>query len=216
MHDYSLLHNSTHDLEGLLRRVMDVARFHPPRWEGRAHTEAVLRELAAMAPPRPMLFIQELISVVTNPIILGLCLPRQADRICAFLLGCSRRVDGLGDVVGASLMDLTHEAGSPKASASGALQRAVDGSVCAVNTDTEKIKQSLLTFCLNYPAFEPPPPALDLIKVSDWDIDGECIVICQGHREAYFLNLHAEVYFKNYPQLDTNSHWALHGSRARA
>lgn len=160
-----------HDPEGCLTQVTAMVRYRPRHWAGRAHKAAVYAEVVAMVPPRPLLFLQELLSVATNPLLLGVLLPSQAERIVAHLAQCSERAGGLGDVMDASRMDLGRSgseggrlADSHTSKATGHASDARARPSSSSFTERGRVERSLLSFCITYPTWDPGPEGKSFLR----------------------------------------------------
>lgn len=84
--------------EVLLRQVVEHTHYFPPEWHGQLHTEKVRAHFCQLFDYKVSLFVQELVSVVLTPVILGLSLPASAEQIVDFFREFSVHVDGLGYV----------------------------------------------------------------------------------------------------------------------
>ncbi|KAI8342329.1 autophagy protein Apg9-domain-containing protein [Chlamydoabsidia padenii] len=84
--------------EVLLRQVVEHTHYFPSEWHGQLHTDEVRAHFCQLFDYKVSLFLQELVSVVFTPVILGLSLPSSAEQIVDFFREFSVHVDGLGYV----------------------------------------------------------------------------------------------------------------------
>ncbi|ORZ16327.1 autophagy protein Apg9-domain-containing protein [Absidia repens] len=84
--------------EILLRQVVEHTHYFPSEWHGQLHTDEVRAQFCQLFDYKVSLFLQELISVIFTPVILGFSLPSSAEQIVDFFREFSVHVDGLGYV----------------------------------------------------------------------------------------------------------------------
>lgn len=93
------------DAEMLMKAVIEETHYLPAEWRGKLHSSQVHREFSKMFPLKLMIFLQELFSVITTPLVLWFTLPRCAPAIIDFFREFTIHVDGLGHVCSFAVFD---------------------------------------------------------------------------------------------------------------
>ncbi|KAG8875846.1 autophagy protein atg9 [Serendipita sp. 405] len=94
-----------YDPEILMKEVIRHTHFMPDPWKGELHSEKVHQEFSKLFTMKVMIFVQELLSVVLNPLILTLALPKCAPEIIDFFREFTIHVDTLGYVCSFAVFD---------------------------------------------------------------------------------------------------------------
>ncbi|GAA5843555.1 hypothetical protein JCM3766R1_002410 [Sporobolomyces carnicolor] len=82
----------------LMKDIVELSRYCPKEWEGNLHAYSVHQSFAPLFPPKPILFLQELASVLLTPLILIFTLPKCAPNVIDFFREFTVEVEGLGRV----------------------------------------------------------------------------------------------------------------------
>ncbi|GAA5820469.1 hypothetical protein JCM10212_000717 [Sporobolomyces blumeae] len=98
----------------LMKEIVELARYCPEEWEGRLHAYSVHQSFSPLFPPKPLLFLQEILSVLVTPLILLFTLPDCAEGIVDFFREFTIEVEGLGRVCSFAVFDFKND-GAKKA-----------------------------------------------------------------------------------------------------
>ena len=93
------------DPEELMKAVIEETHYLPAEWRGKLHSAQVHREFGKLFPLKITTFFQELLSVITTPLVLWFTLPRCAPSIIDFFREFTIYVDGLGHVCSFAVFD---------------------------------------------------------------------------------------------------------------
>ncbi|KNE59788.1 hypothetical protein AMAG_05249 [Allomyces macrogynus ATCC 38327] len=89
---------AAYDPERRLHEVVAHTHYCPPRWSAKPYAESVRAEVAGLFPPRPALYVNELVGLFVAPLVLGWTLPMRARQVVDFLFDHTVYVPGLGYV----------------------------------------------------------------------------------------------------------------------
>ncbi|KAJ3372258.1 autophagy protein atg9 [Allomyces arbusculus] len=89
---------AAYDPERRLHEVVAHTHYCPPRWAAKPYAESVRAEVAGLFPPRPALYVNELVGLFVAPLVLGWTLPMRARQVVDFLFDHTVYVPGLGYV----------------------------------------------------------------------------------------------------------------------
>ncbi|GLC35368.1 hypothetical protein PLESTB_000572200 [Pleodorina starrii] len=136
-----------YDPERALADVVSYTHYLPRHWRGRAHTAEVQSAFLSLFRLKVGLFLEELASLVTTPLLLACSLPACADSIVEFVSTFTSHVDGVGDVCSLATFDLGRHGNSKYGSPVQADK--------AFRSRQGKLEKSFLTFVATYPTWEP-------------------------------------------------------------
>ncbi|GAO13916.1 hypothetical protein UVI_02003690 [Ustilaginoidea virens] len=91
--------------EYALRNVIDYTHYMPDHWQGRLHSFEVKQEFAELYKMRVVIFLEEVLGIITTPLLLFFSLPKCADQIVDFFREFTVHVDGLGYVCSFAVFD---------------------------------------------------------------------------------------------------------------
>ncbi|GLI70528.1 hypothetical protein VaNZ11_015443 [Volvox africanus] len=136
-----------YDPERALADVVSFTHYLPQRWRSRAHTAEVQGAFLSLFRLKVVLFLEELASLVTTPLVLACSLPACAESIVEFVSTFTAHVDGVGDVCSMAMFDLARHGDTNY----GAPVQAEE----AFRSCQGKLEKSFLTFVATYPTWEP-------------------------------------------------------------
>ncbi|GAA6024204.1 hypothetical protein JCM11491_001284 [Sporobolomyces phaffii] len=151
----------------IMKEIVDLSRYCPEEWEDRLHAYSVHQSFAPLFPPKPLLFLQELSSVLLTPLILLFTLPKCAGDIVDFFREFTIEVEGLGRV-----FDLKGD-GARRPSTVGAVpsnvaddrrnrQTSAPSVTARLRHMENKMEKSLLNFAVSNPDWQPRDEAQSL------------------------------------------------------
>ncbi|KAM0667847.1 hypothetical protein ACQRIU_003712 [Beauveria bassiana] len=82
--------------EYALRNVIEYTHYMPDHWEGRLHSFEVKKEFAELYKMKVVIFLEEVMGIITTPMLLLFALPKCSDQIVDFFREFTIHVDGLG------------------------------------------------------------------------------------------------------------------------
>lgn len=82
--------------EYAIRNVAEYTHYMPEHWEGRLHSFEVKQEFSELFKMRVVIFLEEVIGIVTTSLLLLITLPKCSDQIVDFFREFTIHVDGLG------------------------------------------------------------------------------------------------------------------------
>ena len=97
--------NLVFDPEYALTAVVNYTHYLPSQWRGRLHSDEVRREFVQLYQLKVVLFLEELLSIISTPFILWFSLPKCSDRIVDFFREFTVHVDGVGYVCSFAVFD---------------------------------------------------------------------------------------------------------------
>lgn len=159
--------------ETMLREVIQHTHYLPPDWKGRFHSAEVHREFGQLYTLKILIFVQEVLSVVTTPFVLWLSLPGCAPDVIDFFRKYTIHVDGVGHVCSFAVFDFARQ---PTASTMGGA--AARGMRSGSNERPQqrkmrngmregKMEQSILGFKANHPDWDPVQASVADVNAHD-------------------------------------------------
>lgn len=97
--------DSVFDPGYVMENVINWTHYKPPHWEGRLDSEDVQREFATLFKTKVMLFLTEMLCIITTPYIIFFNLPKCSDQIIDFFREFTIHVDGVGYVCSFAVFD---------------------------------------------------------------------------------------------------------------
>lgn len=91
--------------EYALRNVIEYTHYMPEHWEDRLHSFEVKKEFAELYKMKVVIFLEEVMGIITTPMLLLFALPRCSDQIVDFFREFTVHVDGLGYVCSFAVFD---------------------------------------------------------------------------------------------------------------
>ena len=89
---------SVFDPEYAMRNVIDYTHYVPDHWEGRLHSFDVMQEFSELYKVKFVIFLEEVLGIITTPFLLLFTLPACSDQVIDFFREFTVHVDGLGYV----------------------------------------------------------------------------------------------------------------------
>lgn len=90
--------NSVFDPEYAMRNVIQYTRYEPDHWKDRLHGFDIKQEFSELYKVKVAIFVEEILSILTTPLVLFSSLPNCSDQIIDFFREFTVHVDGLGYV----------------------------------------------------------------------------------------------------------------------
>lgn len=97
--------NLVFDPEFALRNVVQYTHYQPDLWEGRLHSDEVRKEFAVFYQMKAIIFLEEILSIISTPFLLWYSLPKCSEQIIDFFREFTIHVDGLGYVCSFAVFD---------------------------------------------------------------------------------------------------------------
>jgi autophagy-related protein 9 len=138
--------NTVFNPEFALRNVIEYTHYQPDHWQDRFHSFEVKVEFSELYKVKLMIFLEEILSILTTPFVLFLSLPRSSDYIIDFFREFTIHVDGLGYVCSFAEFDFKKGIAATKKSDGGAADVRDD----YYSTKHGKMEASLFNFMGNY------------------------------------------------------------------
>lgn len=91
--------------EYALRNVIEYTHYMPDHWHGRLHSFEVKQEFSELYKMKVVIFLEEVMGIITTPMLLFFALPKCADQIVDFFREFTIHVDGLGYVCSFAVFD---------------------------------------------------------------------------------------------------------------
>ncbi|KAF4997055.1 hypothetical protein FDECE_12208 [Fusarium decemcellulare] len=91
--------------EYALRNVIEYTRYMPDHWQGRLHSFEVKQEFSELYKMKVVIFLEEVMGIITTPMLLLFSLPKCSDQIVDFFREFTIHVDGLGYVCSFAVFD---------------------------------------------------------------------------------------------------------------
>ncbi|KAK1251375.1 hypothetical protein MKX07_006854 [Trichoderma sp. CBMAI-0711] len=91
--------------EYALRNVIEYTHYMPDHWQGRLHSFEVKQEFSELYKMKVVIFLEEVLGIITTPLLLLLSLPKCSDQIVDFFREFTVHVDGLGYVCSFAVFD---------------------------------------------------------------------------------------------------------------
>ncbi|KAK0764596.1 hypothetical protein N5P37_002062 [Trichoderma harzianum] len=103
------------DPEYALRNVVEYTHYMPDHWQGRLHSFEVKQEFSELYKMKVVIFLEEILGIITTPLLLLLSLPKCSDQIVDFFREFTVHVDGMGYVCSFAEFDFKRGPGQPVA-----------------------------------------------------------------------------------------------------
>ncbi|KAF5019020.1 hypothetical protein F66182_8994 [Fusarium sp. NRRL 66182] len=91
--------------EYALRNVIEYTHYMPDHWQNRLHSFEVKQEFAELYKMKVVIFVEEMMGIITTPMLLLFSLPTCSDQIVDFFREFTIHVDGLGYVCSFAVFD---------------------------------------------------------------------------------------------------------------
>ncbi|KAK0714296.1 autophagy protein Apg9-domain-containing protein [Apiosordaria backusii] len=86
------------DPEYAMRSVIEWTHYEPDHWKDRLHSYDIKLEFAELYKPKVVIFLEEILGILTTPFVLFYSLPKCSDQIIDFFREFTLHIDGLGYV----------------------------------------------------------------------------------------------------------------------
>lgn len=111
--------NTVFDPEYAMRNVIEYTHYQPDHWQDRLHSYDIKMEFSTLYKMRIIIFLEEILSILTVPFVLFSSLPKSSDNIIDFFREFTIHIDGLGYVCSFAEFDFKKAKGSSKPRDSG-------------------------------------------------------------------------------------------------
>ncbi|OAA49525.1 Autophagy-related protein 9 [Metarhizium rileyi] len=91
--------------EYALRNVIEYTHYMPDHWQGRLHSFEVKQEFSDLYKMKVVIFLEEILGIITTPMLLFFSLPKCAEQVVDFFREFTIHVDGLGYVCSFAVFD---------------------------------------------------------------------------------------------------------------
>jgi autophagy-related protein 9 len=91
--------------EYALRNVIEYTHYMPDHWQSKLHSFEVKQEFAELYKMKLVIFLEEMMGIITTPMLLLFSLPKCSDQIVDFFREFTIHVDGLGYVCSFAVFD---------------------------------------------------------------------------------------------------------------
>mmetsp|Transcript_9788 Transcript_9788/g.16809 ORF Transcript_9788/g.16809 Transcript_9788/m.16809 type:complete len:717 (+) Transcript_9788:381-2531(+) len=98
--------------EVAMKEVVKHTHYFPRKWRNRCHHMDVQSDFEQLYQYKVVIFLEEMLSIFSTPIILWFSLPNSARAILDFVRDFSVRVEGVGDVCSLSMFDFENHGNS--------------------------------------------------------------------------------------------------------
>ncbi|KAJ4291510.1 autophagy protein atg9 [Collariella sp. IMI 366227] len=109
--------NSVFDPEFAMRNVIQYTHYEPDHWRDRLHSFNIKQEFSELYKIKIVIFLEEILSILTTPFVLFSSLPKCSDQIIDFFREFTIHVDGLGYVCSFAEFDFRKGIGHGKKAA---------------------------------------------------------------------------------------------------
>ncbi|KAK1826858.1 autophagy protein Apg9-domain-containing protein [Podospora conica] len=106
--------NTVFDPEYALRNVIEYTHYQPDHWQDRLHSYDIKMEFSMLYKMRIIIFLEELLSILTVPFVCFSSLPKSSDQIIDFFREFTIHIDGLGYVCSFAEFDFKKAVGTSK------------------------------------------------------------------------------------------------------
>jgi autophagy-related protein 9 len=174
--------NQVFDPEFTMTEVIHFTHYEPNSWKNRLHSDEVRKDFIQLYQVKPLIFLQELLSIITTPFILCFSLPGCSERIIDFVREFTIHVDGLGHICSYAMFDFERDQKRTKQAQQKTNDKAEDLREDFYAAKDNKMMTSYYNFMNNYatnphqrPSPTPgqgqfhPPPAFPGIMSSHFD-----------------------------------------------
>lgn len=111
--------NQVFDPEYAIRNVIEYTHYQPDHWQDRLHSYDIKKEFLELYKLKLIIFLEEILSIVTVPFVLFFSLPKSSDQIIDFFREFTIHIDGLGYVCSFGEFDFKRGLGHSKKPAAG-------------------------------------------------------------------------------------------------
>ncbi|KND93043.1 Autophagy-like protein 9 [Tolypocladium ophioglossoides CBS 100239] len=98
--------------EYALRNVIEYTHYAPDHWQGRLHSFEVKQEFSELYKMKVVIFLEEVMGIITTPMLLLFSLPRCSEQVVDFFREFTIHVDGLGYVCSFAVFDFKKGVGN--------------------------------------------------------------------------------------------------------
>jgi autophagy-related protein 9 len=98
--------------EYALRNVIEYTHYMPSHWQSRLHSFEVKQEFSELYKMKVVIFLEEIMGIITTPLLLLFSLPKCSDQIVDFFREFTIHVDGLGYVCSFAVFDFKKGVGN--------------------------------------------------------------------------------------------------------
>ncbi|PHH74732.1 hypothetical protein CDD80_2876 [Ophiocordyceps camponoti-rufipedis] len=98
--------------EYALRSVIEYTHYMPDHWQGRLHSFEVKQEFSELYKMKVIIFLEEIMGIITTPLLLLFSLPNCSEQIVDFFREFTVHVDGLGYVCSFAVFDFKKDGGA--------------------------------------------------------------------------------------------------------
>lgn len=98
--------------EYALRNVIEYTHYMPDHWRGRLHSFEVKQEFSELYKMKVVIFLEEVMGIITTPMLLLFSLPKCSEQIVDFFREFTIHVDGLGYVCSFAVFDFRRGVGN--------------------------------------------------------------------------------------------------------
>ncbi|RDA93397.1 hypothetical protein CP533_2004 [Ophiocordyceps camponoti-saundersi (nom. inval.)] len=98
--------------EYALRNVIEYTHYMPDHWQNRLHSFEVKREFSELYKMKVVIFLEEIMGIITTPLLLLFSLPDCSEQIVDFFREFTIHVDGLGYVCSFAVFDFKKGGGA--------------------------------------------------------------------------------------------------------
>lgn len=98
--------------EYAMRSVAEYTHYMPDHWQGRLHSFEVKQEFSELYKMKVVIFLEEVMGIITTSLLLLLTLPKCSDQIVDFFREFTIHVDGLGYVCSFAVFDFKKGVGN--------------------------------------------------------------------------------------------------------
>lgn len=100
--------------EYALRNVIEYTHYKPDHWDGRLHSFEVKQEFSELYKMKVVIFLEEVMGIITTPMLLLFSLPKCSEQIVDFFREFTIHVDGLGYVCSFAVFDFQKGVGNSR------------------------------------------------------------------------------------------------------
>jgi len=106
--------NTVFDPEYALRNVIEYTHYQPDHWQDRLHSFDIKVEFSGLYKMKIVIFLEEILSILTVPFVLFASLPKSSNQIIDFFREFTIHIDGLGYVCSFAEFDFKKGVGNSK------------------------------------------------------------------------------------------------------
>ncbi|SPQ98270.1 unnamed protein product (mitochondrion) [Plasmodiophora brassicae] len=143
------------DFGVLMSNVFRHTHYMSTLWQEQPQSSIVRREFSRLYPFKVIAFLQEVLCVLTTPLVLGVTLPATVDRVIGFVQQHTVRLPGVGDVCDFATYDFSMFSETRARSSDTAAN--IAGSI-------RKVEKSLVSFSMTHPSWCPNRRCVELLS----------------------------------------------------